>query len=173
MPGTTVGLSLNYGFAGNISRESGCKIESRPVKSNSAAIPFGAVVMLNTDNSVSLADANLTAANFGGISAAEVKQMTTYPNSTDSTGGAYQPNQPCDFVKEGIVNVKAGRGTLTAGGAVYIRTVLNSSYPASLIGDIEAASDSGKNVAIPSLSWNTGKTDANGIAELKLKYPNN
>jgi hypothetical protein len=173
MPGSTIGLSLPYGFAGNVSHESSPKIENRVVKSNSAAIPFGAPVILNTDNTVSLADATVTADNFGGIAVAEVKQLTTYPNSTGTTNGAYQPGQPCDFVKEGIVNVKAGRGTLTAGGKVYVRTALSTAYPSSLIGDLEGDSDPGKNVVIPSLSWHTGKKDSNGITTLKLKYPNN
>ena len=174
MPGSTVGLSLNYGFAGNVSRSGMVpEIEVHPVKSTSAAIPFGSAVILNTDNTVSLADATLTNSNFGGIAVAEVKQLTTYPTSTGSTAGQYNASQPADILKRGIACVKVGRGTPAAGGAVYIRTVLNGSYPNSLIGDFEAASDSTNSVQVTNLVWATGKVDANGIAELKLKSQNN
>lgn len=173
MPGSTVGLSLNYGFAGNISRTPDSLIENHPVKSDSANIPFGAPVIQNGDNSVSFGGATLTATNFGGVAAAEAKQLSTYPTSSANTGNNYLPLQPCDIVKRGIVNVKVGRGTPTAGGSVYVRTALNGSFPASLIGDFEAASDGGNSVLLTNACWHTGKVDANGIAELKLKYSNN
>lgn len=173
MPGSVVGLSLNYGFAGNVSRQSYAEIENRPVKSDSADIPFGAGVILNTDNTYTLAGATTTAANFAGVAVAEIKQLTTYPTSSADTGGVYKANQPCDVLRRGIVNVKVGRGTPTAGGDVYLRTVANGAFPDSEVGDFEAASDSTNSVKLTNCSWNTGKVDANGIAELKIKTVNN
>lgn len=175
MPGTTVGLSLNFGYAGNVSRQSYSEIEAHPVNASSAAVPFGSAVILNSDNSVSLADATITAANFAGIAVAEVKQMTIYPTTTGSTGGSYAASRPCDVLKRGIATVTLGSRatTPTAGGAVYIRTVLNGTYPSAQIGDFEAASDSTNSVQLTNCVWNTGKVDANNIVELKIKGVNN
>lgn len=173
MTGSAIGTSLNYGYAGTVSRSKDSVIESRPVKSDSADIPYGHPVIQNTDDTYSKADATLTAANFGGIAVATVKQMRTYPNTTDNTPNVYKPLDPCDVIKEGVVCVKMAQGNPTTGGAVYVRTALNGAFPAEVIGDLRAAADAGNTVQLTNASWYSNRKDVNGIAELKLKYPNN
>lgn len=175
MPGTSVGLALNGGYAGNISRSGfGTEIEARPVYSGSAAIPFGSAVIERSDNTYALADATLTAANFAGVAVAVEKQNTNYTATTSGTSPTYQPLQPCDVVKRGIVDVVLGlRNTVpTSGGAVYLRTVLNGTYSTSLIGDFEAASDGSNSILLTNCTWDTGIVDANNIVELKIKGHN-
>jgi len=175
MPGSTIGLDLPYGMAGTVSYSGPDSpvIEAKTVKSTSASIPFGAVVIQNTDNTVNLSDANTTAANFAGIAAVEVKQQIVYPTVGTNVAGQYAPLQKCDVIKKGIVSVACKRGTPTAGGAVYVRTVLNGSFPAALIGDLEASSDSTNSVLLTNCCWHSNRIDSNQIAQLKIKTINN
>jgi hypothetical protein len=167
---------MNFGFAGNQSHSGmGAIIEPHPVNASSAAIPFGAAVILNADNSVSLADATLTAANFAGISFAEVHQRSDYPVTTAGLGGSYAPKQTADVAKFGIfcVNLGLRATTPTAGGPVYIRTVLNGTYATALIGDFEAASDTTNSILLTNATWYNGKVDGNNVALIKLRLVNN
>jgi hypothetical protein len=82
MSGTAIGKSLNLGYAGRISRDADVITENRTVKSDSADIAFGKAVVLNTDNTYTLFGAAGTAATFGGIAVAAVKQATTYLSNT-------------------------------------------------------------------------------------------
>lgn len=173
MPVSTVGLSLNYGFAGNVSRTPDTLIENRFVNTSSANIPFGAPLYLKTDNTVTMADGSLTASNFAGVAAAEVRQLGSYPTSTASTGGYYAAKTPCDYVTRGIVPVKVAHGTPTAGGAVYVRKVLDlTNFPNEALGDFRADADGSNTVQLTNCCWNTGKLDANNISELKIKSIN-
>lgn len=106
-----------------------------------------------------------TAAQFKGISVAEVKQAT---NFLDQNNANYLPGQPADVIEWGNIVVAVGRGTPTAGGAVYIRTATNASYPDSLIGDFEADADGANSVLIPGIAWETGRVVDN-VAEITIK----
>lgn len=169
--GGTVGISLNVGFAGNVSRSNVAFIESKIVKSDSANIPFGFPVLLNSDNTVSLGGATLTATNFAGVAVAEVKQAMTYVNSNE--GGFYATDQACDIIQLGVISVKVQNGTPTAGGAVYVRKSTSTDFPDATIGGFEAESDGAHTVQLTNCTWNTGVMDADGIAELKIKSINN
>jgi hypothetical protein len=172
MPGVAIGLQMNFGYAGTVSRTPDAIITNKKVKTGTDDIPFGAAVMLNNDNTVQLADSGFTADNFAGVAVAEVKQQTVYPLNEEE-GGIYKPDQPCDYVQRGIVAVKVNRGTPTSGGAVYVRKALNQSLPGLPVGGFEAQADGGNTVEVTNATWHTGAVDANGIAELKLKTINN
>lgn len=163
MPGTTIGIKMNNGYAGTVSRTADTIIQNRIAKEN---IAFGQAVVLNTDNTWSPVGASLTADAVAGIACREVVQANTFnPQSNPD----YLANTPCDVVVRGQVCVRCGRGTPSAGGAVYIRTALNKSYEDAKIGDFEAADDTGKVVKVPNIEWTSGEMDANNIAEVTIK----
>lgn len=174
MSGSSIGLSFNYGYAGKKSGTPDDITVSKPVK-GPTSINFGQPVVLNTDNTFSSpSDVTITAANFAGIAVAEVKQLNTYSVGQDQAqSGYYATNEPADVLERGLVTVKCVHGTPPAGGAVYVRKTLNSSFPAEKIGDLRADADSTNTVQLTNCSWATGLKDANGITELKIKSINN
>lgn len=173
MPGKAIGLTLGFGFAGQVSRQNPVPvIESKPVASDSDPIPFGKPVILNSDNTFDAATSTvLTAANFAGVAIAEVKQQNTYP--PDNASGQYTANEMCDVIQMGVVTVYVAGGNPTAGGAVYVRIQESTEHPEQEIGDFLGSSDGSQTVQLTNCSWNTGIVDANGMAELKIKGINN
>jgi len=171
MPGSAVGIELNLGYAGTVSRSVDTIITPRVVKSvvtdgaeTKASILFGEPVILNTDNTYSRFGEDGTAAAFAGIAVREVKQATDYY----AASGSYLPGELMDVLERGSMTVKCNIGTPTAGGKVYIRTVVNASVPLGVIGQFEAAADSTNTVEITNLRWKTGKIDSNKIAEVTI-----
>lgn len=172
MPGYAIGLTLGYGFSGNVSRTPDCIIEAKPVASDSDSIYFGQPVVLNTDNTFDApTSTTITAANFAGVAIAEARQNNTYP--PNNANGSYPADSMCDVIQRGVVTVYIQRGTPTAGGAVYVRTELSTEHPALVIGGFEAQADGSQTVQLTNCSWYSGLTDANGMAELKIKSINN
>lgn len=182
MPGTTVGIALNLGYAGKVSRNPAALIGSRFVKTlpnsngveTQPAVPFGGVVVLNTDNSVSLFGATgtgvaaATYANFLGIAVAEVKNSMTFTYGANNAPGAFLPTEPCDVLQIGSCTVFVLEGTPTAGGAVYVVSVAGTVHS---VGDLVALStptDGSTTIALTNCKWTTGKVDANDIAELTI-----
>ena len=100
MAGYAIGKSMNLGFPGTYARTPDDVIMSRAVKEDSKAIPFGAPVILNSDNTYSVGDATLTADNFAGVAVRIVQQAVQY---LAQNSGAYQPNQPCSVIQRGNV----------------------------------------------------------------------
>ena len=171
MPGTTIGLSLNLGYAETISRDQDNIVTPRIVKSvissgaeTQASIAFGESVILNIDNTYTRFGSTGTAATFAGVAIREVKQATDYY----AAAGTYNPTEVCDVLTRGSVTVKCNAGTPTAGGKVYVRITANSSVPTGVVGQFEAAADSTNTIEITNARWKTGKIDANGIAELTI-----
>lgn len=186
MPGTAIGVSLNLGFAGKISRNPGNKIDSKFVKSikdgggaeTLSNVPFGFAVVLNVDNTVSKfgqAGTGVTAASaatFAGVAVAEVKQGMSYGYGANASSAEYEPNMPLDRVVEGSVNVYCKEGTPTAGGAVYIMTVAGDD--AALGEFVATASPAGSGataVELPNCKWTTGKINASKITEMTILRP--
>lgn len=173
MTGKSIGLSMGFGFAGNVARTPDCIITNKPVLASSAAINFGQPVVLDgTDRYVSPVTTTLSATNFVGVAISNVKQLPAYPASSDGTPGQYLANQPCDVLKRGVVSVLVVHGTPTAGSAVYARKALNTAFPAENIGDFRADADGSNTVALTNCVWNTGRMDPNGITELLIKTIN-
>lgn len=181
MSGGTIGTSLNLGFAGVISRNPYHVITNKTVYSGANNMNFGVPALLIANSTynnvwVDVLTQTLTATNFAGVVVFNVQQNNTYPVGQDvPLPGFYAPNQPADVLQEGPVTITLGTfsSACYAGGTVYVRTVLNSSYPNSHIGDWECASDSGKNVALTNVKFSMGQVDANNTTEIKLLYSNN
>ena len=182
MPGTAIGKNLALGYAGKISRNPGNKINSRMVKSildgngaeTMAAIPFGAAVVTNVDNTYSLFGASGSGvsaaafANFGGIAVSEVKQSMSYGYGQSVGGnGQFEPNTPADVLQVGTTMVICTEGTPTANGLVYIVTVAGSTSPLGAI-VATATPAGGTAVQLTNARFTSGKQDASGITEIVL-----
>jgi hypothetical protein len=166
MPGTAIGKALNYGYPGTVSRSVDAIISNRPLRvTDTASANFGDPVVLNTDNTYSFFGSTGTAAAFAGVAVREVKQSTSYLNSAQ---GTYSPGQPTDVIERGAVIVACNVGTPTAGGAVYIRIVLNGAIPLGLVGGFETAADGTNTILLTNAKWTTGKIDANKSAEITM-----
>jgi hypothetical protein len=171
MPGSAIGIELNLGYPGTISRSIDTIITPRAVKSavenekeTEPSILFGEPVILNDDNTYSRFGANGTAATFAGIAVREVKQATDYY----AASGSYLPGETMDVVERGSVTVKCNVGTPASGGKVYIRVKENAAIPTGVIGQFEAAADGTNTVEITNARWKTGKIDVNKVAELTI-----
>ena len=164
MPGSTIGIKLNNGYAGTVSRTADCVIQNRIAKGTDIA--FGQAVILNEDNTFSIVGAATTAAQIAGIAVREVIQANVFnPQSNPN----YVANMPCDVLVRGQCTVKCKRGTPKAGDPVYVRIKPNVAYQDSLVGDFEAANDAGNVIAVSNIEWTTGILDANKVAEVTVK----
>lgn len=172
MPGSAIGIELNLGYPGTISRSIDAIITSRTVKSvldgekeTADPILFGEPVILNDDNTYSRFGKDGKAENFVGIAAREVKQATDYYSAC----GSYLPGEIMDVIERGSVTVKCNTGDPKAGGKVYIRIADNKTVaPNGVIGQFEAAADGANTVEISNLRWKTGKKDKNNVSELTI-----
>lgn len=167
MPGQVIGIELPMGYAGSFARTPDCIIMNRLIRGeDDKAVPFGSPVVLNSDNTYSAFGSGNVAAEFAGIAVREVKMATDYRNQNEVS---YQPGQPCDVLERGNIIVICRKGTPTAGGKVYIRTVENESYPGCPVGGFEAEEDTGKTVELTGVCWTTGRMDQNKCCELTIK----
>lgn len=164
MPGSTIGIKLNNGYAGTVSRTADCVIQNRIAKG--VDIAFGQAVVLNDDNTFSLVGENTTATKIAGIAVREVIQANVFnPQSNPN----YVAEMPCDVLVRGQCTVACKRGTPKAGGAVYIRIKPNATYQDSFVGDFEADADSDNTIQVSNIEWTTGILDANKVAEVTVK----
>ena len=140
MPGTVIGVSMNYGYPGQISRHGDEVSRTRPVKALTADVKFGAPVVQNTDGSVQLFGATNKASDFAGVAMRKVKSATIYPSQNF---GFYTAGQPCDVLERGGVIAICAWGTPSVGSDVYVRTVVaNGVSPAgAAVGDFGAAQE--------------------------------
>lgn len=168
MSGKAIGISLGFGFKGMYSRTPDDITFAKITNASSANIPFGVPVVQNTNNTVSSpSTVVMTTSNFGGFALAIVKQLNNYSPS-DTTSGYYAANDMCDVLKRGNMITELVHGTPTAGGQVYIRTVLNGAFPLELVGDIRADADSSNTIAAPSTIFTSGYVDANNMVEITI-----
>ena len=165
MAGKAIGISLGYGYPGNYARTPDDVTVARKLKSSSAAVPFGACVKLNGDNSYELVGAGFTAADFGGTAVRVVKNATNYFKQNIVE---YQPGQVMDALTRGAVTVVCNVGTPTAGGAVYVRIAANANIANGVVGGFEAAADGNNTVLLPNVKWTTGAMDADRICEVTV-----
>ena len=164
MAGKVIGKTMNLGWAGKVTRDADCIIDSRIVNSSSAAIGFGDPVFLNTDNTVrKMAATDTTIAAFVGVAVSGVRQSINYATQLAD----YQPSSQCDILTRGSVMVAIPATVTTApaaGGAVYL-DVDNATYGFT--------SDAGTaNVAVTNAKFTTGIVDANRMVEITLLTKN-
>ena len=170
MPGTVIGVSMNYGYPGQISRHGDEVSRTRPVKASTSNVKFGAPVVQNTDGSVQLFGATNVAADFAGVAMRKVKSATIYPSQNF---GFYAPEEPCDVLERGGVIAICAWGTPSVGADVYVRTVVAEGVSPSgaAIGDFGAEQEgtpvAGENTY--TISTNAANDDEITFAGVTLK----
>ena len=163
MPGKTIGIAMNAGWAGSQSRQADAIIQNRIA---AGTIKFGQAVKVNSSNQWALVGSGDEAADVAGIAVREVVQANVYDPQSNPD---YVVNQPCDVMVRGNCIVKCQRGTPAAGTAVYVRIVANASYPDCVVGGFEASSDSTNSIQVSNIEWTTGSIDSNGMSEVTIK----
>lgn len=175
MSGKSIGLSMNFGYAGNVARTPDTIIEAKVADpTNTANILFGQAVQIQANNMVKEASATLTASNFLGVAVSEVKQFQSFSPTQNSTQqGFYAPGDTTDVLKRGTCTVICVHGTPAPLTGVYVRTALNVAFPSEKVGDFRADADGSNTIQLTNCAWQTGAQDANGITELLIKSINN
>lgn len=108
-------------------------------------------------------------ANFAGIAVREVKTQLTYPITPGaSLVGNYLPGQLTEVLVRGSITVKILNGTPIQGGSLYVRAILNGTFPNGIVGGLEAMADGVNNILIPNATFKTGVLDGNNITEVTL-----
>ncbi|MBD5572388.1 structural cement protein Gp24 [Clostridium botulinum] len=171
MPGAAIGIELNLGYPGTVSRSVDTIITARKLQSNiqdgketASPVLFGEAVILNEDNTYSKFGEGNTAKDFVGIAVREVKQTIDYYSSA----GAYLPNETMDVLNRGSITVNCNNGTPAAGGKVFIRIKENPAIPDGKVGQFEAIADVENTIEISNLKWATNKLDKNRVAEVTI-----
>ena len=161
MPGFAIGKSLLKGFFGNVSRSIDAIIEASQNKESSAAIEFGAPVILSSDGTGVKNWTNAsTADDFAGIAVREVKTENTY----GSNAANYAVGDIVDVLKRGSVIIKCTKDSTAThdpvkGASVYIRKAT---------GVFVAYSESSDTVELSNVVWAQNGCDANGAAEITI-----
>ena len=163
MPGRTIGIMMNVGYAGTQSRTADAIIQNRIAE---GTIAFGQAVALTDTNKWRLVKTGDTAAVVAGIAVREVVQANTFDPQSNPD---YVANVPCDVMVRGNCTVKCQRGTPTSGAAVYVRIIANNTYPNAVVGGFEAEADDANTIQVTNIEWTTGVMDANGNVEDTIK----
>lgn len=163
MPGRTIGIMMNVGYAGTQSRTADAIIQNRIAE---GTIAFGQAVALTDTNKWRLVKTGDTAAVVAGIAVREVVQANTFDPQSNPD---YVANAPCDVMVRGNCTVKCQRGTPASGAAVYVRITANNTYPNAVVGGFEAEADDVNTIQVINIEWTTGVMDANGNVEVTIK----
>lgn len=152
-----IGKEMPHGFAGAYARQPDMIVNTRPA---GGEIPFGLALTYDENKDVAVFG-NATSNNFIGVAGMEIKSAVTWPTQN----GQYAEGEPVSVFMRGSINVKCQRSTPSLGGAVYVRTAVNESFPSCVVGGFEAEADSGKTQMLGNCQWG-GAADADGVAEL-------
>lgn len=163
MPGRTIGIMMNVGYAGTQSRTADAIIQNRIAE---GTIAFGQAVALTDTNKWRLVKTGDTAAVVAGIAVREVVQANTFDPQSNPD---YVANVPCDVMVRGNCTVKCQRGTPASGAAVHVRITANNIYPNAVVGGFEAEADDANTIQVTNIEWTTGVMDANGNVEVTIK----
>lgn len=171
MPGTVIGISLNMGYPGEISREDpGMMIVGGPVHS-STPIAFGAPVRLNQstndyDQMNSLTD---TYSILAGIALREVKQAASF--LAQNVNGQYNQYDNVDILAKGYCTVQCQSTTApTAGAAVY--AIFNTASGIFQFFDNVTGSGGNTGIALTNCKFKSSNMDANNVCEIEILTPN-
>lgn len=180
MPATVIPVTgMQLGFVGSISNEGYSLRTPRQVKSTDTnAIAFGETLVLNSDNTYSsvkqfvAGSGTPTASTPLGIAVANTTINPTYnsagSNNVLTPGGNYPPGSICDALVQGTICVYVPYGTPLAGGVVYLRKVLNASFPLGVVGGLEAVADGSNTVALTNLVFKTGYLETDGTVQVTI-----
>ena len=163
MPGRTIGIMMNVGYAGTQSRTADAIIQNRIAE---GTIAFGQAVVLTDTNKWRLVKTGDTAAVVAGIAVREVVQANTFDPQSNPD---YVANVPCDVMVRGNCTVKCQRCIPVSGAAVHVRITANDTYPNAVVGGFEAEADGENTIQVTNIEWTTGVMDANGNVEVTIK----
>lgn len=161
-----IGKEMPHGYAGSYARQPDMIVNTRPAAGD---IAFGAPLEYNASGAVAAMGAGSTAAKFIGVASQEVKSALSY---LEQGVGSYAKGEAVPVFMRGAINVKCNVGVPKLGGAVYVRTVANESFPTAIVGGFEAVADDTNTVQLTNCQW-AGPADANGITELRILTMNN
>ena len=166
MPGSVIGIEMNYGYPGQTSRHGDEISRTRPVKAGTANIYFGDPVVQNSDGSIEKFTEGKTADDFAGIAMRKVKSAVVYPSQNF---GFYKAEEPCDVLLRGGIMAVCAWGTPTIGADVYVRTkIVEGTSPADAkVGDLGSVNEAGNVVKLNGVKWSSSK-DARSVAELTI-----
>jgi hypothetical protein len=191
MPGTVIGISMNYGYPGTEAQNSPSAAVVAGVVATyannvsgaaAANINFGDPVVLLTGSTglpvfQQVADwmangggtQSALPAQFAGIARRAVKSAEIYMPAP--TLGYYAAGSPIEVIRAGIVSVTVGGGTNTIGAAVYIRTATNAGLTTDSIGTIEGyMSDHASNQALLNNTvFRSGLADGNNVTMIHIQ----
>lgn len=165
MSGKAIGISMNFGYPGNYARTPDDIVASRLLDEESEAIPFGAAVCIQDDNTYKAVGATTTAADIAGIALRVVKQAVSYAEQNKTE---YQPGQYMSVLERGAATVVCNVGTPKANGKVYVRIKPNGSVQNGVVGGFEAQADAENTIEIPNMRWTSGAMDTNRVCEVTL-----
>lgn len=166
MPGTTIGISMNYGYPGQASRHGDEVSRTRPVDAESGVIFFGAPVSQKDDGSVTAWTETTAPDAFAGIALRKVKGAKIYPSQNY---GYYEASEPCDVMQRGGVMALCAWGNPHVGADVYVRTKVagGTSPEGAKVGDLGASDESGNCVKLSGVKWSSNKDERN-VAEITI-----
>lgn len=166
MPGSVIGIKMNFGYPGQISRHGDEISRTRPVKAGTEDIYFGEPVAQNNNGTVQKFDDTKTADDFAGIAMRKVKSAVLYPYQNF---GFYRAEEPCDILQRGGVMAVCAWGTPKVGAAVYVRIKVadGTSPTGAKVGDLGAADEAGNVVKLANAKWSSEK-DPNNVAEITI-----
>lgn len=164
MPGSVIGINMDFGYPGQVSRHGDEVSRTRPVKHGTSNVKFGAPVVLNSDGTVQLFGASNAAADFAGVAMRKVKSAKIYPYQDF---GYYAPDEPADVLERGGISAICAWGTPTVGGTVYVRTIVEEgvSPDGAAVGDLGAAAE-----GTPVAGANTYTISTNAAASDKITF---
>jgi hypothetical protein len=150
------------GIPGAVNRASTATIEPQQLDVTNYPTAYGVPVAID-------AASHNTRKILAGDVAASIYGMYVRPyptnNNTDGLGVGTPPvSGLCSILKRGYINVKLNVGTAVKNGTVYVRVAANGAN--TIIGGIEATSDTTNTIAMPSNCYFTGPADPNGMAEI-------
>lgn len=170
MSGAVIGKTMNYGWAGKVTRDADMIIESRIVDADSADIQFGDPVYLKTDNNVyRMTSSDTTIAAFAGVAVAGVRQSVNYSTQT----AAYEAKMQADVLVRGSIIVALPSdytAAPTAGGKVYL-IPSTGKFTSDATNGLEGE-DEVTYLEVTNARFTTGLVDANKMVEITLTNRN-
>jgi hypothetical protein len=156
------------GIPGSVSRPDLANIEPAMLKAVSSvfAQAYG-IPMAYVAGGISQFQGSNVAADFAGLLVREAPGISANTQLQGLNDNTPYPSVPQGLMVRGYMTVLCTIGTPARGGIVYIRTVAASG---KAIGDLEATSDPGNNVALSAgqAEWASDGKDANNNAEIRV-----
>lgn len=157
MSGKVIGLHLDYGYAGSVSRSADLVVATYCAKGG--PIYFGAPVVLNDDGTVSAVSEEFSSPIIG-LAVRRVMQ----PKANYENGWFFEDGDALDVLLRGAVTAQVKPGTRMK----PLQKAYVEKSSGLLLADPEDAQSEGDACELPNAIFPTGLVDGNGMAELLL-----